>query len=694
VLSYLSHQASIRTKIVAAFAVVLCCTMALGGFALQRLTAVNAIAGAIREDFLPTGRVLGDVAQLTERIRSYQGLYFLADNEAERRARNQKTAKVFASLNVAFQEYQPLISGGEERRLADAMTKAWSVYDAMSTQLDQRLAASESEIERARILRFFKHDMLTAIDAFRVPLDADAAFNLREGRKAAEGGRRLGRSATMWILAVLCLMAGLCVLIGWALVGSVSRPIAAMTVAMRRLADQDLAVGIPSVGRGDEIGAMAQAVQVFKESALHRQELEREGEQLRRDQESARTDMETQRADAEVQRVVAMQGLAERIENETRSAVDSIAQAMRDMAAKADEMSHSVSAVERTSSDVGRAAGEALGNTQSVAAAAGQLDAAIAAINRQVGRAREVTASAVSAAGNAEVTIVQLGDVVGQIGTITQLITDIARQSNLLGINASVEAARAGEAGRGFAVVAGEVKSLSQRTARATADIGQLIASVQDSAQLAVAAVKAIGGHVSGVDEVSLSIASAVQQQASATRAIAKDIAQASSAAQAVSTQIEHVTAEAQGAGTRARQVSELSAGVAEDINGLRSTLVRVVRTSTEDVDRRRFPRYTSDYSATLHANGASHTVVVTNLSEGGAMLEGVPAGAPRLVLLTLPQVARPVECDVLTQSGALARVKFRTAHGQSDQIVALVKQISASATSAPPESRTLARSA
>ncbi|MDB5432835.1 MAG: methyl-accepting chemotaxis receptor/sensory transducer [Caulobacter sp.] len=351
-------------------------------------------------------------------------------------------------------------------------------------------------------------------------------------------------------------------------------PLSEMTATMTALSAGALDEPIHGVARRDEIGEMARALEVLRDNA-------REARMLRAGQEEGQLQREAERAAAEQRRNQALAAMAERVERETGVAVATVAGAMRTVADKASEMARSAAAVERDSENVARAAAGALTSTQSVAAAADQLEAAIQGITGQVGEARQATGEAVAATEQAEATLARLSTAIQEIGTVTGLISDIARQTNLLAINASVEAARAGVAGQGFAVVANEVKSLSGQTAVATGQIGDLIAGVQNSAAAAIEAVKAIGERVAGMDAVSLAIASAIDQQATATRDIAAGIAEASSAAQAVSVSIEEVTTEMRGAGERSRDVDTLSTEVAASIDELRTTLVQVVRGST-----------------------------------------------------------------------------------------------------------------
>ena len=211
------------------------------------------------------------------------------------------------------------------------------------------------------------------------------------------------------------------------------------------------------------------------------------------------------------------------------------------------------------------------------------------------------------------------------------MISEIAARTNLLALNATIEAARAGDAGKGFAVVASEVKQLATQTARSTAEIAQHIDAVRAATGASVIAVTDIERTIGDINAVAVAIAAAVEEQGAATSDIAHNVAETAAAARDMTDRIGEVSEEAGRTGRHAATVLEHTEALHLSVGSLRQSVIRVVRTATPDVDRRKLPRYEVGQSCIVsserHGRQTAHLI---ELSTGGASLGDCPTLRPR----------------------------------------------------------------
>ncbi len=451
----------------------------------------------------------------------------------------------------------------------------------------------------------------------------------------------MGAGALTGTIILLCA-------IRWIFQRVISRQLVGMTAVMRHLADGDQAVEVPGQDRGDEIGDMARTVEVFRQNAIEIRAADAREKVHRQDS---------------LDKSAALRSMADTIEAETGTALEQISHRTAAMAATAEDMNASASRTGVAAQSAAVAADQAVANAQTVAGAAEQLAASIREISGQVGHSATVVGRAVAAGSEARATIAALNGKVERIGAVAEMIGDIAAKTNLLALNATIEAARAGDAGRGFAVVASEVKLLANQTARSTEEISRQLSEVRDATGEAVTAVGNIERTITEIDGIAAAIATAMDQQGLATAEIARNVTQTAKAADEITGRITDVSSEAQETGQRAADVQINAAGLAELVSDLRRTVVRVIRTSTIEADRRHAQRTPVDLPGHLKIVGmGAFQARVQDLSEGGARLRcdaTVPVGSRGT--LSLDGVSTALPFVVRETLGGLSGISFET---------------------------------
>jgi methyl-accepting chemotaxis protein len=355
----------------------------------------------------------------------------------------------------------------------------------------------------------------------------------------------------------LLLVVGMSLLLG----RSIVNPINGMTAAMRKIANGETLTAIPAQERADEVGAMAQSVQIFKDNMI-------EAARLRGEQDASK-------AQADADKKLFLSRMADDFESGVRTSLDTLAGAATQMQTISKSMSATAEEASHQATAVAAVAEQASSNVQTVAAATEELSSSVSEIGRQVTQSTEIASQAVAEANRTNETVQGLSAAAQKIGDVVKLISDIASQTNLLALNATIEAARAGEAGRGFAVVANEVKSLASQTAKATEEISAQVGAMQGATAEAVQAIKSIGGTIGKINEIASVIALAVEQQGSATQEIARNVQEAAQGTGQVSSNIAGVNQAADKTGAAADKVLVS----AEQLSGQAATL-------RADVDR------------------------------------------------------------------------------------------------------------
>jgi len=350
----------------------------------------------------------------------------------------------------------------------------------------------------------------------------------------------------------------------WALMlaRGISRPMTAMCKAMRELAGGNFEVVLPGLGRRDELGEMAAAVEEFKKQAIAKAERDA-------------TTQEMQNKASAAARRQEMIRFADEFETAVGSIVSNVSSSAAQLEAAAGTLTRTAETTQSLSNRVAESSGAASSEMRSVAEATEELSSSVSEIGRRVRESNDIAVAAVRQAEETDGRIGKLSRAAQDIGDVVKLITAIAEQTNLLALNATIEAARAGEAGRGFAVVASEVKSLASQTAKATDEISNHISGMQGATQESVAAIKEIGGTIGKISEIASGIASAVEQQGSATQEIARSVQNVARGTQAASDNVIQVNRGATETGAASEEVLHSARTLSAESTRLRDELDR-----------------------------------------------------------------------------------------------------------------------
>ncbi len=530
---------------------------------LIKLGAVRRSATEVATNWLPSVQLLGELNSAVDKVRVRQYRLVAATRDAQQLTehRGQYLSGVDAVAQVR-KRYEPMISSPEERALYERFAQDWTQFDLIGQRALDLMSAGRQEdalkeIIKPEIVRLYSKlsEIIVQAVALNRRFAQDEAVNTVANADSAAQATYVAMAVAL-IIAVGAMLFSLM---------RISRPITDMTATMGALASGDLTVMVDGAARRDELGAMAAAVQVFKNNLIRTHQLEEE--------------TALARASAEEQRKVGMRQMADRFEDAVGSIVGMVSSSATELQATARTMTVTATETASQSTTVAAAAGAASTNVNTVAVAAEELGASVQEIGRQVSGSTEVAQKAVVEADQTAMLVQELSGAVSKVGDVVSLISSIAGQTNLLALNATIEAARAGQAGRGFAVVAAEVKELATQTAKATGEISDQIGRIQGATGQAVSAIGSITSRIREINVVAATIAAAVEEQGAATQEIVRNVAQASSGTREVTNNIVGVARASEDTGVAANQVLASASELSRQSEHLSSEVVRFLAT-------------------------------------------------------------------------------------------------------------------
>jgi methyl-accepting chemotaxis protein len=584
---------SIRNKLVAAFGISLCFTIGLGLFSVTRLNILSANSDNL------LGNVQG-MQPLSRMARDPKALAALAALGATAQS-SARLQHVLAAEEAVKQDYMaqwktyvPTMDPGDETADGNGFNAAWDQIVATVAQA----SAAEQAGNAPRVQTLLTNDLDPELAAFDKSMDADLALQVDEANEFGTNTASVSSSAIIGTFALLAVAALSTVMVGWIILRSVSAPVTAMTGVMRRIAVQEFDLEIPGIGRRDEIGAMAEAVHVFRENAKARLKLEADAAQLGKELDIRLQAAEAAAAAARVDQdqvvrcmKLGMDNLAQGdlafrlvdwfpveykgLRMDYNQAMDILGVTMSTIAVGAASVRANSNEITRASDDLSRRTEQQAATLEQTAAACDNIASRVRQAAENANQARAIVQTAASdakhsgeAARETMEAMTEIDNSSRKINNIVGVIDEIAFQTNLLALNAGVEAARAGEAGRGFAVVATEVRALAQRSATAAKEIKALISASGEQVAVGVRLVsesdKAFGRtveQVSQLDRLVGEIAASAMDQATALAEVNTAMSQMDQVTQQNAAMVEQTTSASHGL---ARDANELGALVAK----------------------------------------------------------------------------------------------------------------------------------
>jgi methyl-accepting chemotaxis protein len=535
----------------------------VGGFALQALRSNQAAVDALVSGPVRQSELANDLT--TTVWTAHAKLYRLAATAANEKD-EKKLAAVAKETSAAVAKIPEALKAVQDAAGEAKSESLEKLKPAVTGYLKQSKNAIEmADGDAGSALIFIKGAERSFAEIEKLTDDLIARSSDSKDREIARAGMRLEQQQ-LTLMIVLAVVAFAGIIVSFLTGRSVSRPVVAMSGAMRELAAGNFEVRLPGLDRRDEVGQMAHAVQEFKVQAVAKAERDT-------------AEREEKNLAVAAARRAELQELAESFETTVGNIIENVGTASDELESSAVVLSKSSASTQQLSTVVATASEETSANVQSVASATEEMASSVNEIGRQVVESNRIATEAVEQAQRTDAQIAQLSLAATRIGDVTQLINTIAAQTNLLALNATIEAARAGDAGRGFAVVAQEVKALAAQTAKATSEISAQIAGMQAATENSVLAIKEISGTIGRVSEIAAAIAAAIEEQGAATQEIARNVQQAALGSTQVATSIADVDRGAGEIGTASSQVLSSAQMLSNENKRLKAEVAKFLTT-------------------------------------------------------------------------------------------------------------------
>jgi methyl-accepting chemotaxis protein len=557
------NSISIKAGLTGLFALLTLMIAGMGYLAITRISHVNDNVVAFSTHWFPGRDLIGRINVGLGRVRILEAQHMVSANADAMTATERKIGEVKEQISKNLTAIQKIGSDDALSRPLAALQAKILAYDSLQNRFLELSRKSGDNTQESG--KLYQGEMETQFGEIATIIDAARdVFTESANGEAVKAAHEYESTSFLTLIAVGI---GLVLAFGATAFAflAVSRPIEQITQSMSVLSKGDVSIPIPFGDRNNEIGAMARAVQIFKDNMIRTRALEA-------DAEAAKTRAETERKHA-------MAEMADRFERTVGAIVTTVSDAAAELQAAASALSSSSSQTTHQSTVVAAASEQAAANVRMVAAAAEELSGSVREISRQVSMSSTIARKAVEEAEQTNEQVSGLSVGAQKIGAIVDLINDIASKTNLLALNATIEAARAGEAGRGFAVVAQEVKALAEQTGKATAEITGHINAVQTSTDQAANAILGIGKTIDEINHIAAGIAAAVEEQGAATDEIARNVDQAAQGTTEVTRNISGVNQAAESSSASASQVLSAATELSSQSDKLRTEMHRFLST-------------------------------------------------------------------------------------------------------------------